>query len=303
MNPFVLIVGPTGSGKSALALALAKRLGGAILNCDSLQTYRRLDIGTAKPSPAERESVPHFLFDVLGPGEVLTAGDFRRMAIEVLDRELPRRMVFGVGGSGFYIQALEKGMFDVKKPDPRIESEVRADFERTGLPAMHERLRRLDPDYAGDISPNDSYRILRALVIIADSGRKVSELRASFQAQPFPYPLLKMGLLPERERLLPNVELRTRAMLDAGLIEEVKALLAEGFADWPPLQSVGYKECLMFLKGELDEDRLLPLIVEKTMQLAKKQKTWFKRDKTINWLPPEGAERAAIELLNQRSWR
>jgi tRNA dimethylallyltransferase len=297
MHPFILIVGPTGSGKSALALNLAERLDAAILNCDSLQTYQRLNIGTAKPSPEERQLVPHFLFDILKPGEVLTAGDYRKMALEILARELPTRPVLGVGGSGFYIQALEKGMFDVPKPKPEIEEQVRAENAKSGLAHMYELLTQLDPEYAERISPNDSYRILRAVIIIRDSGKRVSDLQKSFKGTPFPFPLIKVGLMPTREELLPRVESRTREMLAAGFLDEVKALLDEGFGEWPALQSVGYKECCAYLKGDVSHEKLLPLIVEKTMQLAKKQKTWFKRDAEIQWLPFANPEPVLRDIL------
>ena len=301
MNPFVLIVGPTGSGKSALAMDLAQRTKGSILNCDSLQTYQRLDIGTAKPSLKDRARVPHFLFDILAPGEVLTAGDFRKVALEVLKDELPTRKVFGVGGSGFYIQALEKGMFDVPKPKPEVDAAVREEAEKLGMPAMYAELEKLDADYAARVSPNDAYRILRALIIIRDSGKKVSELQREFKPSPFPYPIIKLGLLPSREELRPRIERRTDEMLSAGLVAEVKALLDEGFGDWPALMSVGYKECSAFLRGEISEPKLRSLISEKTMQLAKKQRTWFKRDLTIHWLPFKNPEAKALEILEGHS--
>jgi tRNA dimethylallyltransferase len=292
VNPFVLIVGPTASGKSALGLELAESFGGAILNCDSLQTYKRLDIGTAKPTAAEQKRVPHFMFDILEPGQVLTAGDYRKAALAVLEKELPKRPVFGVGGSGFYIQALEKGMFDVPKPRPEAEEKIR------NLPqeGRYERLRALDPEYAEDLNPNDSYRITRALIIIETSCRKVSELKKEFKPKPFPFPLLKLGLAPGREFLLPRVEARTAQMLGAGLLREVKSLIDEGYGDWPALQSVGYRESTLFLKGEIGEDRLAPLITEKTMQLSKKQRTWFKRDPEIHWLDVEKPFPRAREL-------
>ncbi|MBX3022390.1 MAG: tRNA (adenosine(37)-N6)-dimethylallyltransferase MiaA [Bdellovibrionales bacterium] len=293
--PFVLIVGPTASGKSDLSLRLAERFQGVILNCDSLQFYQRMDIGTAKPTPEERDRVPHFLFDVVPPGEVLTAGDYRRAAMQVLERELPQRMVFGVGGSGFYIQALEKGMFDVPKPRPEIDRQVRARLEEKGLSALYRELVERDPKYAEDINPNDSYRIVRALVLMEDSGKTVTEVRTQFKQQEFPFPLLKLGLAPAREELLPRVEKRVLSMLQRGFMEEVQGLLRDGWENWPPLQSVGYKECIQFLRGEIDDKRLMPLIVEKTMQLSKKQKTWFKRDPEIHWLPGDDAfERAEI---------
>jgi len=282
-KPLVLIVGPTGSGKSSLALELAQRFKGAILNCDSLQTYKRLDIGTAKPTKQEQKQVPHFLFDVMEPGEVLTAGDYRRLALTQLERELPERIVFGVGGSGFYIQALEKGMFDVPKPRPEVERQVREDAARLGLAHMFTELTRLDPEYADRISPNDFYRILRAL-IIRDSGKTVSGVRQDFQVEEFPFPLLKMGISMVREELLPRVQARAASMLSNGLLDEVRGLIRDGYRDWPALQSVGYHECLAYLDGKIPESKLQPLIVEKTMQLAKKQRTWFKRDSQIHWL-------------------
>lgn len=294
----MLIVGPTASGKSALALELARQYGGAILNCDSLQTYQRLDIGTAKPSSEERALVPHFMFDYMKPGSFLTAGDFRKEALEILNRELPKRIVFGVGGSGFYIQALEKGMFDSGKASPETEKAVREEMSKRGAKLMFEELTRLDPEYAQDISPNDEYRLTRALIVIRDTGRKLSDLRREFVPEKLPFPLLKLGLAPSREELAPRVQKRTQMMLQAGLVDEVQALVKEGFAEWPALQSVGYKETLAHLAGEIDLARLEFLINEKTLQLAKKQKTWFKRDPEIHWLPSENAVKSASELLD-----
>lgn len=296
-HPFVLIVGVTGSGKSALGLKLAQKLNGAILNCDSLQVYQRLDIGTAKPSVTERQLVPHFLFDLLPAGQVLTAGDFRREALAVLERELPQRAVFGVGGSGFYIQALEKGMFDSGKADPEVESKVRQDLTDHGAQKLFAELVQLDPEYAETISPNDVYRLTRAMVVIRGTGKKLSQLRREFTGEKFPYPMLKLGIDIPREELLLAVTKRTQAMLQAGFLAEVRGLIEAGFASWPALQSVGYKECQMCLNGDLREDQLAARIVEKTMQLAKKQKTWFKRDAAIHWLKPESAAARAEELF------
>jgi tRNA dimethylallyltransferase len=298
VNPFVLIVGSTATGKSALAELLSVNYSGAILNCDSLQVYRRLDIGTAKPRPAQQAKVPHFLFDIRGPGEVLTAGDFRKLALEVLERELTEHIVFGVGGSGFYIQALEKGMYDVEKPDPKIDRAVREELSEKGLAWMYARLQSQDPEYAEILNPNDSYRIVRALVMIRSSGKTVTELRAGFRQSEFPFPLLKLGVSASREELLPRVERRVKDMFAQGFLDEVRALVEEGYADWPPLQSVGYKECLRYLRGEITYGELPSLIVEKTMQLAKKQRTWFRRDAGIHWLNMENPLPEALRSID-----
>ncbi len=301
VRPFVLLVGATASGKSALAENLATHFSGAILNCDSLQVYKRLDIGTAKPEREVRQRIPHLLFDIVPPGEILTAGDFRKLALSALERELPQRIVFGVGGSGFYIQALEKGMFEIEKPAPEIDLEMRTELKKKGLPHMYQRLCQLDPEYAQVVNPNDAYRVVRALVMILDSGKTVTALRSSFRQQPFPFPILKLGIEATRAELLPRVELRVEQMLAAGFLQEVRDLHAEGFSDWPPLQSVGYKECLMHLRGEITKERLKTLIVEKTLQLAKKQRTWFKRDSEIHWLPMANLVSEAVTKIDQFS--
>lgn len=297
-KPFVLIVGPTASGKSTLGLQLAEHFQGAILNCDSLQVYKRLDIGTAKPAAEDRARVPHLLFDFLPPGEILTAGDFRKLALAELAKHLAHQIVFGVGGSGFYIQALEKGMFDVKKPSSEVDAQVRDDLKTRGLPALYQELEKCDPEYAEGLSPNDSYRIVRAIVVFRETGRKVSDLKKEFARRDFPYPLLKLGLLPSREQLLPSIRARTEKMLEDGLIEEVEALRGEGFSDWSALQSVGYRECQMFLNGEIDRGRLKELISEKTVQLAKKQRTWFKRDTEIQILDFEHPFPEAVSAVS-----
>lgn len=299
MNGVVFVVGPTACGKSALALKLAERFHGSILNCDSLQVYRRLDIGTAKPPAKERSIVPHLLFDFVDPGQTLTAGDFRTEALNALHAETAHRSVFAVGGSGFYIQALEKGLFDVPKATIQSEERVRQRLNQKGLEEMYRELQKADPEYAEEISPNDSYRVVRALVVYEDTGKKMSELKRSFKPEPFPYPLLKLGLDLSREQLLPRVSARVDQMLEQGFLNEVERLMNEGYGNWAPLRSVGYQECVDHLEGKLPKEKLATTIVEKTLQLSKKQRTWFKRDREIHWLPFDGAFGEAERLVSE----
>jgi tRNA dimethylallyltransferase len=299
-HPVVLIVGPTGVGKSDFALTAAENLNAAILNCDSLQAYKRLDIGTAKPSLTDRRRVPHFLFDFIEPGGHLTAGDYRREALEILAKEIPEHPVLAVGGSGFYIQALEKGMFDVSKPDPLIEQKVREDLQSQGLGELWKELVSRDSEYAEEINPNDSYRIVRGLVVMREKGIRVSDLRKQFKPLPFPHPLIKMGFECDREKLKVRIEHRSEKMLASGLLNEVTTLVNEGFRDWPPLMSVGYKECLDVIEHRMPEALLKQTIVEKTMQLAKKQMTWFRRDKAITWFQTNDDLTAPMNWLKGR---
>jgi len=298
-NPVIFVVGPTGVGKSGFALEAAKAVNGVILNCDSVQTYKDLDIGTAKPSKEEQSQVPHFLFDAVQPGEVLTAGDFRRLALPVLAAQIPKHPVFAVGGSGFYIQALDKGMFEIEKVESEKEAAIRKQLEERPLKDLYQELEKVDPESADDLNPNDSYRIQRALIIFHGLGRKLSELKKEFQPQKLPYPVIKIGFTMERKKLRERIELRAKQMLEAGLIEEVKALVEKGYKDWPLLQSVGYKQVLQYFDGELSESELSSEITLRTVQLSKRQMTWFQRDKEIQWfdLSQPGVRKEALDHL------
>lgn len=303
MIKVVFVVGPTASGKSDLALKLAEKNRGVIINCDSVQLYESLNIGSAKPSPEDFARVPHYLFDVVQEGEEATAGRYQRDFFATM-KEIENRYpyAFVVGGTGFYFQAIEKGMYQVGAADEKIREQVEAELqEEGGAERLYHELVLRDPQAAAKISLNDHYRISRAIEMMRTHGRPVSEIRKEFEEklEPFPYPLMKFGIRAGREDLLPRVKLRTRQMLDHGLLNEVKGMLSKGLRDWAPLQSVGYKECLEFLEGELpDLQSLEEKIVQNTLRLAKRQRTWFQRDPEIHWLLP-GAVEEAQDLLEK----
>ncbi len=282
-----------------MALRLAEKFQGAIVNCDSIQVYRSLDIGSAKPPPQDLARVPHFLFDYVPEGDEMTAGRYSRDFFSVL-KSLEGRfpVVFVVGGTGFYFQAIEKGMFPIGAANSetllQVESEVK---ENPGK--VHDELKLRDPTTALKISVNDHYRLARAVEIIRTSGRAVSEIKREFESQRegFPYPLLKLGIRISKEQLEPHVRQRTEKMIEAGLIQEVQGLLEKGLGSWGPLQSVGYKEVLQFLLGGLaDIEALKSLITQNTLRLAKKQRTWFQRDSEIQWFGPGQWAQAEIRV-------
>jgi tRNA dimethylallyltransferase len=300
----VFVVGTTASGKSNLALELAKKLSGGIVNCDSVQLYESVNIGSAKPTPKEQQEVPHFLFDVVKEGEDIAAGEYVRQCEKKL-KELAKQfpVVFVVGGTGFYFQALEKGMYEVGGADEAVRKQVEEELSsEAGARRLYEELQIKDPKAAEKIFPNDHYRLGRAIEMMRVHGKSVSEVRAEFEKsqRPFPYPLLKLGIRLSREQLEPRVRLRVRQMLAAGLVEEVQGLLQRNRADWAPLLSVGYKETVEKLAaGPLGEAELHDLeaeIVQSTLRLAKKQRTWFGRDKDIHWLEPDDFEQAGARV-------
>lgn len=293
----VFVVGPTASGKSFFALEAARRYGGDIVNCDSVQVYRGLEIGAARPTAAEMAAAPHHLFGFVAAPEVLTAGKFARAydeKLQVLSKSSP--VAFTVGGTGFYFQALEKGMPAFPASDPKVKAVLQAELARDGNRVTWERLAALDPVAAAKIAVNDGYRLVRALEIIRGTGRTVTALTEEHRSRHpgFPYPLTKVGFWPTKESERARVAERARAMLERGLIAETEALLAEGPADWAPLASVGYRETVEFLRGGIKtRDELLEKITFATLYLAKRQRTWFQKDKAITWFDPDAPETRA----------
>ncbi len=283
---FVFVAGSTASGKSNWALEAAIRENAAIINCDSVQAYEGFEIGAAAPTAHDRLQAPHFLYNFVKYPEKLTAGKYRQYFLDLITKSTDHKKFLVVGGTGFYFQALEKGMLAIPAADPTLvakyENEIVADG---GGLRLWRLLQEWDPVQAEKISPQDHYRIVRALVVRDSGGRRLSELmlEKKLQAPEFPYPFLKTGLKLSRESLRSRVEVRSRQMLDSGLIAEVESLLERGQADWSPLQSVGYHEVCGYLRGEIPLADLPARMTVSTLQLAKRQRTWFQREQDIHW--------------------
>lgn len=296
--PTLFILGPTASGKSALGFRLAKKLGACIVNADSIQLYQGLVIGSAAPSEEERLEVDHYLFQVVPKGENWTAFDYEERAWKVINEQLQHRPVVIVGGSGFYLQALEKGMGPALNEDESIKKELERELEEKGAASLYEELRRVDPESARRIHFNDSYRVLRALGYFRTFQRPFSEDQKQTELRQWPGVLYKVGLTGSQTELVDVVEKRVNQMMKAGFLDEVKGLMEEGLSEWWPMKSVGYREVLEHLSGELAESELIPRIVQKTLSLAKRQKTWFKRDSSVKWYPFQDSDRAFAEILS-----
>lgn len=297
LKPVIFFVGSTATGKSDLALALAKKHQSLLVNGDSLQFYKELNIGTAKPGRETMSSYPHYLFDDVSAPEVMTAGKYRDKAIELIEQHRASQPVYIVGGSGFYIQAVDQGMYDVPRIPEEINKSLEDEFLEKPLSVFFTELKDKDPSYAQQISSEDKYRIFRAINLIRYLDKPMSKIKEEFSSKPLIGPKLKIGLVLEKEKLRLKVKKRAQLMIETGLILEVKSLLEKGLESWPPLRSVGYKETVSHIKGEITEDELLEKIVTSTMQLAKKQKTWFKRDKEIQWFDPENQKQEITDLV------
>jgi len=287
-NKVAVLVGPTAVGKTAVALELAQAIGAEIVNADSLQVYRELDIGTAKPTPEERALVPHHLVDVVSPPEVYDASRYSHDAREIL-AGLHRRSVppLVAGGTGLYLKALLSGLFMEGSPDLRIRQRLRRELTDQGLAALHERLRRLDPASAWRLHPHDTYRVLRALEVIEATGEPLSAWHDSHQFRDAPYHTLKLGLIRPREELNRRVEDRVEIMLAQGWLEEVRGLLERYPPDLKPLQALGYRHLIAFLQGRWSWEEAIELLKRDTRRYAKRQLTWFRGDPEVRWYSPE----------------
>lgn len=300
-QPVLFVVGPTAVGKSALAEAIAEEFKGAILNLDSVQVYQHLDIGTAKPDRQTREQIPHLLFDFVDHPQLLTAADFRRKALSELEKWTVRGPVIGVGGSGFYLRALERGMFEVGPISPHIREQLKIKFEKTGAEGLFLELSQRDPETAERLNPNDIYRVTRALSIIESENRPLSEIRKEFarSQKPWPYRTFKVGLKLPRGLLEERIRQRIELMLSGGWRQEVETLLAGGFADWAPMKSVGYKEMVEAIEGRLEWDEFVSAVTLSTVKLAKKQMTWFRSDSSIHWFDALSERAQALEKMRE----
>lgn len=282
-RPFV-VVGPTGVGKTALTLALAERLGAEILSADSRQVYRLMDIGTAKPTAAEQQRSHHHLIDLAWPDETFTVADFQRLGWEVMTRLEREGIPFLIaGGSPFYLYALLGNFFlPTAGADPALRQRLEREANEGGLEALHARLASVDPTSAGRIHPHDRRRIIRALEVWELTGYPRSHFQvAGYQGEHFRL----IGLQVDREVLRRRLVQRTQGMIRAGLVEEVRNLLQRGYdAALIPLQSIGYAQVVRLLQGSLTTQEAEAEIVLRSLQFARRQMTWFKRDPRITWL-------------------
>jgi tRNA dimethylallyltransferase len=285
----VIVLGPTAVGKSDLALQLAARINGEIVNADSQQVYRYMDIGTGKPSAADRARVTHHLIDVVNPDEEFNVALFRRLASEAIEQIYHRRKNAVVcGGTGLYLKALTRGLFTGPGQDPEMRRSLAAAIDESGLATMFRRLVEIDPSVNSTIHPNDRQRIIRALEVYESTGRPLSEWQKEHSFQENPYEVLKIGLERDRGELYDQINRRSELMIENGLLDEVRGLVSRGFAlDLKPLRSVGYRQMGAVFQGILDLAHALEEMKQETRRLAKRQLTWFRRDSEIRWYHPE----------------
>jgi len=293
-SPLIAIVGPTASGKSALAVWLAQQLGGEVVACDSTQLYRGFDVGTAKPTAEERRDVAHHLIDVLDPREESTAGGYRERAIAVLEdlRARKRLPIFTVG-TGLYLRALLEGLADVPLRSEELRERLWASVAAHSPGHLHRILERLDPVSAEKIAAGDEQKLIRAVEICLLAKKPLSEVHRAGRNPLRGWRAVKIGLSPEREALYQRIHVRTEAMLAAGWMEEVRDLVASGLpADAKPFDFIGYRELSAVLNCEMKFEEAKAAIQQATRRYAKRQLTWFRRDTKIHWLSGFGQDPA-----------
>jgi tRNA dimethylallyltransferase len=290
-----VIAGPTASGKTALAVALARRVGGEIVSADSQQVYRFFDIGTAKPSPEELAAVPHHLLSVVEPQQPFSAAEYQRHADAAIAAIASRgRPVFVVGGTGLYLRVLLHGVVEAPGADPALRATLEAQAAAEGREAVHRRLAGVDPETAAKLPTNDLVRVIRALEIHARTGVPASVWRREHAFAPDRYPFRLLVLEPPREALYRAINARTEAMFARGLIEETQALLARGYADAAPMRSVGYVQARAVAEGRMSREEALQDTAQETRRYAKRQMTWFRKEPGAVFVaPPYNVEAVA----------
>jgi tRNA dimethylallyltransferase len=294
----VIIAGPTASGKSSLGVELALSLGGEIINADSMQVYRGMDVGTAKPTLEEQKGIPHHLLDVVDPDEDFSAATFRSMALALV-REICSRgkICLVVGGTGLYIKALLGGLLRSPPADPRLRETLRLECDNHGSTRLYERLKLLDPESASRVHPNDKVRIIRSLEIIHLTNRRPSELSREHGFRDRALGALKLCLKINREELYHRINRRSAAMLGAGLVGETESLLSKGYSSQlKPMKSIGYRHIVKYLEGTWSLAEATRNLQRDTRRYAKRQLTWFRADPEFTWISPDNFDLASKKI-------
>ena len=299
--PLVVLVGPTASGKSILGIFLAKQFDGEIVACDSTQLYRGFDIGTAKPTLAERAGIPHHLLDVLNPEKASTAGDYREKAEVVLsDLKSRGKLPIFTVGTGLYLRALLEGLADLPQRSEEIRDRLRQSADAHGSSHLHATLKKLDPDTAAKIAPADEQKLIRAIEVCLLASKPISEVHRTARKPLLGWTPIKIGLQPPRETLIEKINARTDSMLANGWMEEVRRLMSYA-EDAKPFDFIGYRELREVLRNKMKLEDARAAIGQATRQYAKRQLTWFRRDHGVRWLPGFGddarIQQAAAEHL------
>jgi len=291
----VLITGPTATGKTALALELAPRYHAEIVSADSRQVYRYLDIGTAKPSPAERAAVPHHLLDVVDPDERFDSARFRTLARAAIQDIMRRgKRVFVVGGSGLYLRALTRGLFAGPAADPQLRARLYDQERQAGRGFLHRWLCQVDPAVAARLHPHDTVRVIRALEVFLLSGTPMSQWQRAHGYRERQFSTLMIGLVADRETLARRIAHRCCQMIQEGLVDEVRRLWAQGYGpELPPLRTIGYAQIGAMLQGRYTLAEAVAEICKETRRLAKRQLTWLRAEPEVRWCPAAQAREVA----------
>jgi tRNA dimethylallyltransferase len=297
----IVIVGPTAVGKSEAALAIADELEAEIINADSQQVYRYMDIGTGKPTKEQRAIVPHHLIDVVNPDEEFNAALFRTLAADAVEQIQSRgKRAIVCGGTGLYIKALTQGLFVGPSADPALRLRLAKELAAGRGHLLYERLAQVDPNAVSRIHPNDRQRIIRALEVYELTGKPMTDWQQEHAFGEFRFDALKIGLERDRRELYDHINRRCERMIRDGLIDEVRSLVARGYSlELKSLQSVGYRHAGLFLRGAISLEAALSLMQRDTRRLAKRQLTWFRADQEIHWLHPENDRDKLIRLAEE----
>jgi len=298
----VVILGPTASGKTGLSLHVAERFQGEIVNCDSVAVYREFEIGTAKPSPEERRRAPHHLIDVAEPTELVTAGDYSRRAREAIHEISSRgRLPIVAGGSGLYLRALLQGLFAAPPRSEELRARLRQGAEDRGPQYLHKLLQRLDPKAAQTIHANDVAKVIRAVEVSITARAPMTEMWREGRDALRGFRILRIGLNPDREALYARINARAREMFSAGLIEETRAIAERHGQAARPLNSLGYKQAVQVLRGDLSLEEAIMAAQQGHRNYAKRQMTWFRREPDVQWFTGFGSDsriqEAVVELI------